>query len=244
VERVIAGPERRSRIISVKEKEIIAYHESGHALVRRLLSRCDPVHKISIVSRGLTLGATISLPENDRVLVSRTKFEQELSAMLGGRVAEQLVFNDVTNGAMDDLDKVTKLARAMVTQYGMSLKLGPMIFGQRHELIFLGREIGEQRNYSEAVAREIDKEVNRIVTEAYDRAKALLTKFSNLHHAIARRLIQAETLDAEEFEMFFLGAAGVPPRQAELAPAPHIPAPSRPSLPVPTGSPAPRPAPV
>ena len=170
VEKVVAGPERRSRIISVKEKEIIAYHEVGHALVRRMLPKCDPVHKISIISRGMALGYTMSLPEKDRLLVSKTKFEQDLSAMLGGRVAEQVVFSDVTNGAVDDLDKVTKLARAMVTQYGMSTQMGPMVYGQRQQLIFLGRDIGEQRNYSEEVAREIDKEVNRIVTEAFEHA--------------------------------------------------------------------------
>ena len=215
VERVIAGPERRSRLISDKEKQIIAYHETGHALVRRMLPKCDPVHKISIISRGMALGYTMSLPENDRVLVSKVKFEQDLSAILGGRVAEELVFGDVTNGAVDDLGKVTKLARAMVTQYGMSAKLGPMVFGQRHEMIFLGRDLGEQRNFSEPVAREIDKEVNRIVTEAYDRSKAILTKYSELHHAITKRLIEIETLDAEEFESFFVGLPGVPPRQAD-----------------------------
>jgi cell division protease FtsH len=227
IERVIAGPERRSRVISDKEKRVIAYHETGHALVRRMLPKCDPVHKISIISRGMALGYTMALPENDRVLVSKTKFEQDLSAILGGRVAEELVFGDVTNGAVDDLGKVTKLARAMVTQYGMSQQMGPMVFGQRHELVFLGREIGEQRNFSEQVARQIDKEVNRIVSEAYDRATQILTKYSELHHAITRRLIEAETLDAEEFEAFFVGVPGVPPRAAEPAPKPETPAPAR-----------------
>ena len=250
VERVIAGPERRSRIISDKEKQIIAYHEAGHALVRRMLPKCDPVHKISIISRGMALGYTMALPENDRVLVSKAKFEDDLSAMLGGRVAEELIFGDVTNGAVDDLDKVTKLARAMVTQYGMSAKLGPMVFGQRHEMIFLGREIGEQRNYSEQVAREIDKEVNRIVTEAYDKSKTILTKYSELHHAIAKRLIEVETLDAEEFESFFVGLPGVPPRQAGPTPRPETPAPTRnPETPVqgtdrPAGAPSPLPSPA
>ncbi len=250
VERVIAGPERRSRIISVKEREIIAFHEVGHALVRRMLPKCDPVHKISIVSRGMALGYTMALPENDRLLVSKTKFEQDLSAVLGGRVAEQIVFSDVTNGAVDDLDKVTKLARAMVTQYGMSTEMGPMVFGQRHELIFLGREIGEQRNYSEEVARQIDKEVNRIVTEAYDRAREILKKYDDLLHAITRRLIEVETLDAEEFEAFFTGVPGVPPRKVEKTPRSETPAPSLPSgTPVqgndrPAGTPAPWPAPA
>ncbi len=254
IERVIAGPERRSRIISDKEKEIIAYHEAGHALVRRMLPKCDPVHKISIISRGMTLGYTMALPEQDRLLISRAKFEDDLAAALAGRVAEEMIFQDMTNNAVDDLDKVTKIARAMVTQYGMSDKMGPMVFGQRHELIFLGREIGEQRNYSEQVAREIDKEVRRIVQEAYNRAKEILTRYSDLHHAIARKLIQVETLDAEEFEEFFKGVPGVPPRPP--APTPSQ-APTRdgtrsgsseglaqPGSDRPAGAPAPRPAPA
>jgi cell division protease FtsH len=245
IERVIGGPERRSRIISAKEKEIIAYHEAGHALVRRMLPKCDPVHKISIVSRGMALGYTMSLPENDRVLVSRTKFEHDLSAMLGGRVAEQLNFKDVTNGAGDDLDKVTKLARAMVMQYGMSPKMGPMVFGQRHEMIFLGREIGEQRNYSEQVAREIDKEVNRIVTEAYDRSTDLLTRHKDLLDAISRKLIEVETLDAEEFEAFFAGVPGIPPRKPAPQENPGAASLNRtPEAGRPSGAPSPQPSPA
>jgi cell division protease FtsH len=249
VERVIAGPERRSRVISDKEKQVLAYHETGHALVRRMLPKCDPVHKISIISRGMALGYTMSLPEKDRVLVSKQKFEQDLSAILGGRVAEELIFGDVTNGAVDDLGKVTKLARAMVTQYGMSAKMGPMVFGQRHELVFLGRDIGEQRNFSEPVAREIDKEVNRIVTEAYERAKEILTKYSDLHHAITARLIEIETIDAEEFEAFFVGVPEAPVR-AGPAPKPEAPAPTRNTGTTvqgndrPTGAPSPLPSPV
>jgi len=249
VERVVAGPERRSRIISDREKKVIAYHEAGHALVRRMLPKCDPVHKISIISRGMALGYTMALPEKDRLLVGRAKFEDDLAAMLGGRVAEQVVFDDITNGAVDDLDKVTKLARAMVTRYGMSEKLGPMVFGQKHELVFLGRDIGEQRNYSEQVAREIDQEVRRIVQKAYDRAKQVLDQYRDLHHAIARKLIQVETLDAEDFEAFFIGVPGAPPRPAAPILAP-VPAPRRetgiasPGSERPTGAPAPRPAPA
>jgi cell division protease FtsH len=250
VERVIAGPERRSRIMSAKEREIIAYHEAGHALVRRLLPLCDPVHKISIISRGMALGYTMALPEKDRVLIRRAKFEDDLAAMLAGRVAEQVIFDDITNGAVDDLDKVTKLARAMVTQYGMSDKMGPMVFGQRHELIFLGRDIGEQRNYSEQVAREIDKEVNRIVTEAYEHAKELLTKYHELHQKIARKLIEVETLDAEEFEALFAGVPGIPPRQSEPTSKPTSPLQQR-NGGLPSsgsdrhpGTPSPRPAPA
>jgi cell division protease FtsH len=215
-----------------------------------MLPKCDPVHKISIISRGMALGYTMALPENDRVLVSKTKFDQDLSAILGGRVAEELVFADVTNGAVDDLDKVTKLARAMVTQYGMSQKLGPMVFGQRHELIFLGRDIGEQRNFSEQIAREIDKEVNRIVSEAHERAKQILATHDELVHAIARRLMQVETIDAEEFETFFVGVLDAPRPAAGVLPAPATPATSRssgiarPGSDRPSGSPTPSPAPA
>ena len=249
VERVIAGPERKSRIIGDKEKEIIAFHEVGHAMVRRMLEKCDPVHKISIISRGMALGYTMSLPEDDRVLISKGKFEHDLSATLGGRVAEELVFGDVTNGAVDDLDKVTKLARAMVTQYGMSEKMGPMVFGQRQEMIFLGRTIGEQRNYSELVAREIDKEVRRIVAEAHDRAHDILIRYGDLQRTIARKLIQVETLDAEEFEAFFANVPGVPPRVAEPSAPPVPKVPTRSGSPNsgnerPGQAPNPRPAPA
>jgi cell division protease FtsH len=250
VERVIAGPERRSRIISDREKEIIAYHETGHALVRRLLERCDPVHKISIISRGMALGYTMSLPEDDRVLVSKAKFEHDMSAMLGGRVAEELIYGDVTNSAVDDLNKVTKMARAMVTQYGMSAKMGPMVFGQRQEMIFLGRQIGEQRNYSELVAREIDKEVRRIVAEAHDRAEQILTKYKELHQAIAHRLIQIETIDADEFESFFSGIPDIPACETGQTPPATPRVPSRhPEAQTPGGerpnqSPNPRPSPA
>jgi cell division protease FtsH len=217
-----------------------------------MLPKCDPVHKISIISRGMALGYTMSLPENDRVLVSKQKFEQDLSAMLAGRVAEEMILGDVTNGAGDDLERVTKLARAMVTQYGMSEQMGPMVFGQRHELIFLGRDIGEQRNYSEQVAREIDKEVNRIVTEAYERAKQILTEHRDLHLAVSQRLIEVETMEADEFETFFVDVPDAPRRaaQAEGETRPSAPAPARNGgAPIsgsdrPSSSPSPRPAPA
>ncbi|NLE76232.1 MAG: ATP-dependent zinc metalloprotease FtsH, partial [Chloroflexi bacterium] len=157
VERVMAGPERRSRLLSPDEKEIVAYHEAGHALVMQLLPEGDPVHKVSIVSRGMALGYTVPLPEEDRYLHSRSRFQGELVGLLGGRAAEELVFQDVTTGAASDLERVTRLARKMVTEYGMSERLGPLTFGHKEELVFLGREIGEQRNYSEEVAQEIDR---------------------------------------------------------------------------------------
>ena len=201
VERVIAGPERKSRLISDEEKRILAYHEAGHALAQQMLPNCDPIHKVSIVARGLSLGYTIALPEQDRYLYTQDRFEDEIAGMLAGRAAEELVFADRWTGASDDLEKATKIARSMVTAYGMSKKLGPLTFGDRDELVFLGREISEQRNYSEAVAEEIDTEVRRIIEEAYSRAKAILTTYRQKLDAVAQRLIEIETIDREEFEL-------------------------------------------
>jgi cell division protease FtsH len=201
VERVVAGPERKSRLISDDEKEILAYHEAGHALVQNKLPNCDPVHKVSIVARGMSLGYTMALPDQDRYLYTQDKFEDEIAGMLAGRVAEELVFTDRWTGAQDDLEKATKLARRMVTAYGMSQKLGPLTFGDRDELVFLGREIAEQRNYSEEVAEEIDSEIRRIIEDAYDTAKDILTVYRQKLDAIAQRLIELETIDREEFEM-------------------------------------------
>ncbi len=199
IERVIAGPERKSRILSEEERRIIAYHEAGHALVAHYLPKCDPVQKISIVSRGMAAGYTISLPEEDRTVISRSKFEDQLAFALGGRAAEELVFNEVTTGAANDLEQVTEMARAMVTRYGMSEKLGPMTFGQKEELVFLGKEIGEQRDYSEAVAQQIDEEVRRIIQNAHQRARQVLMEHREQLDAVAQRLLEVETLEAEEF---------------------------------------------
>jgi cell division protease FtsH len=203
IERVVAGPERRSRLISEEEKRIIAYHEAGHALVMKMLPNADKVHKISIIARGMALGYTMPLPEEDHVLRSRSKYRDELAGLLGGRVAEELVFGDVTTGAANDLERVTKLARKMVTEFGMSEKLGPLQFGQKDELIFLGREIGEQRNYSEEVAQEIDAEVRRLVEEAYERARTILINYRHKLDEIAQRLMMEETIDAAEFHAMF-----------------------------------------
>jgi cell division protease FtsH len=200
IERVLAGPERKSRIISDEEKKIIAYHEAGHAVVMNKLPHCDPVHKVSIVSRGLALGYTMPLPEEDRYLKHRAKFKDELAGLLGGRAAEELMFNDVTTGAASDLEQATKLARKMVCEYGMSENLGPMTFGQKQELVFLGREIAEQRDYSEAVAQEIDREVRQLIDEAYSRAKEILTTYRDKLVALAQRLIEEETLEGAELE--------------------------------------------
>jgi cell division protease FtsH len=200
VERVIAGPERKSKLITPEEKEILAYHEAGHALVQTKLPNCDPIHKVSIVARGMNLGYTMALPERDRYLYAQDKFEDDIAGMLAGRAAEEMVFEDRWTGASDDLEKATKLARKMVTAYGMSKKLGPLTFGDREEMVFLGREIAEQRNYSEEVAEEIDQEVQRIIEEAHNRARSILTTYREKLQAIAQRLIEIETIEREEFE--------------------------------------------
>jgi cell division protease FtsH len=200
VERVLAGPERRSRLITDEEKEILAYHEAGHALVQNKLPQCDPVHKVSIVARGLSLGYTLALPEQDRYLYSQDKFEDEIAGMLAGRAAEELAFSDKWTGASDDLEKATKMARRMVTAYGMSKLLGPLTFGDREEMVFLGREISEQRNYSDHVAEEIDQEVKRIIEQAYSQARDILINYRDRLDAIARRLIEVETIERSEFE--------------------------------------------
>jgi cell division protease FtsH len=203
IERVIAGPERKSRLISDKEKQIIAHHETGHALVAHLLPNCDPVHKVSIIARGMAGGYTLALPEFDRTLFSKAKFQDDLAFALGGRAAEEIVFGDITTGASNDLERVTQMARAMVTRYGMSEKLGPMVYGKKEELVFLGKEIGEQRDYSDAVAQEIDGEVRQIVNDAYATAKRVLTENRDKLDTIAQRLIEVETLDAAQFAAFF-----------------------------------------
>lgn len=203
IERVIMGPERKSRLISDEEKRIIAYHEAGHAVVTNALPEADPVQKITIVSRGQTGGATWFRPEEDRILMSRKKMMAMLAATLGGRAAEAEVFDDITSGAANDLEQVTRIARTMVTRLGMSEGLGPMVYGQKEELIFLGREIAEQRDYSEAVAEQIDQEVRRIVEEAYKVAVEALRKYRRELDAVAQKLLEVETLTREEFEKIF-----------------------------------------
>ncbi len=203
IERVIAGPERKSRIISEEEKHIVAYHEAGHAVVGHVIPEADPVHKVSIIARGMMGGFTLALPEEDRTLISRNKMKADMAFMLGGRAAEELVFDDITSGASNDLERVTKLARSMVTRMGMSDSLGPMVYGQKEELIFLGREISEQRDYSESVAEKIDIEVRQLVQEAYEKAKTILNNYRNQLDAVAERLIDVETIDRAEFEQIF-----------------------------------------
>lgn len=203
IERVIAGPERKSRLISEDEKQIVAYHEAGHAVVANSIPEADPVHKVSITSRGMAGGYTIMLPEEERTLMSRKKLHADMVSLLGGRAAESVVFDDITSGASNDLERVTKMARAMVTRLGMSSELGPMVYGQKEELIFLGREISEQRDYSEDVAQQIDKEVHKIVSEAYEHARSIIIEYRDKLDSVAQRLLEVETIKREEFEEIF-----------------------------------------
>jgi cell division protease FtsH len=203
LERVVAGPERKSRIISDEEKAIIAYHEGGHAMVQRILPKCDPVVKVSIISRGMALGYTMGLPMEDRYLQSKSEFEDKIAGMLGGIVAERLMFGDITTGASNDIEKATDLARRMVTEFGMSEKLGPMSWGKHEEMVFLGRSMGEQRNYSDDVAKMIDDEVRAIVDRAYDRATEVLTTHQDRLTELAEALVTKETIEGDQFEAMF-----------------------------------------
>lgn len=206
-DRVMLGPERRSRVISPKEKEVTAYHESGHALTARMLPNADPVHKISIVARRMMGGWTRLLPSEDRHFWTKSQFEDSLAVLLGGRVAEEITFKEVTTGGQNDLEQATKLARKMVTEYGMSEKLGPRTFGQRQELVFLGREISEQRDYSDKIAQEIDEEVHNIIQRAYNTAKTVLSANKQKLKQLAEELIAHETLDEPDLTRIFEGLA-------------------------------------
>ena len=203
IERVVMGPERKSRLISEEEKRIIAYHEAGHAVVGNAIAEADPVQKVTIVGRGQAGGLTWFRPDEDRILYSRKKLIANMTYMLGGRVAEEIVFDDITSGASNDIEQVTRLARSMVTRLGMSSEMGPRVYGQKEEMIFLGREISEQRDYSESVAEQIDAEVRKIVDESYKQARKLLTKYRRQLDAVAQKLLEVETLNREEFEAIF-----------------------------------------
>jgi cell division protease FtsH len=203
IDRVIAGPEKKSRLISPKEKEITAYHEAGHALVANKLPNADAVHKVSIVARGMMGGYTRLLPTEDRYILTRSQLMDQLSVLLAGHVAEDIVFDEKTTGPHDDIERVTKIARAMVTEYGMSDGLEVRTFGKREELVFLGREVSEQKNYSERVALEIDREVRIIIEKAYEIARTILTENRAKLTQIAQKLIAAETIEGEALEKLF-----------------------------------------
>jgi len=218
IDRVIAGPERKSRVISVKEKEVTAYHEAGHALVAHLLPDADPVHKISIIARGGMGGYTRLLPTEERYLMTKGQFTDMLSTSLGGRVAEEIVFQLVTTGASNDLEHATNLARQMVTRYGMSERLGPRTFGKKEELVFLGREISEQRDYSDKIAEEIDDEVHNLIQAAYATATEQLTTHRAKLAQIANYLITNETVEGKELAELFDSTAPEEVGAAEPAP--------------------------
>jgi ATP-dependent metalloprotease FtsH len=203
IEKVLLGPERKSHLLSEKEKKITAYHETGHALLSHLLPNCDPVHKISIISRGPAAGYTWSLPTEDKKLHSKAEFEDNLVALLGGRTAEEISFGDITTGAQNDLKRATKIAKDMVTQYGMTEKLGPITWGEREELVFLGKELGEQKTYSEETASKIDLEVKNIIEKASKKAKQILSKNKSQLKKVAEKLIKEETLEGAELEKLF-----------------------------------------
>lgn len=203
IERVIAGPERKSRLINENEKKIIAYHEAGHAVVINALPEADTVQKVSIISRGEAGGYTMAFPEEDRMLKSRNQLMSDMIVLLSGRAAEDVVFNDITSGASNDLERVTKLARLMVMRLGMSDELGPMVYGKKEELVFLGREISEQRDFSEHVAEKIDTAIQKIIQDAYEKAKEILKKYRKELDQIADKLLEVETLNAEQFFEIF-----------------------------------------
>ncbi|HEY5094627.1 MAG TPA: ATP-dependent zinc metalloprotease FtsH [Candidatus Eremiobacteraceae bacterium] len=200
IDRVIAGPQRKSRIISHREKEIVAYHEGGHALVGKMLPNADPLHKITIIPRGMALGITMQLPTEDRYLMSRAEIIDRITVLLGGRVAEELIFHECTTGAQDDFQKATSLARKMVMEFGMSAKLGPLALGRKHEQVFLGRDFAEERNYSEEVAGQIDTEVRAIIDACYTHAYQLLETNIDKLHRLAEALLDRETVEAEEVD--------------------------------------------
>ncbi len=209
IDRVIAGPEKKSRVISEKEKAIVAHHEAGHALLSRILPNADPVHKVSILPRGMALGYTLQLPLQDKYLITRSEVFDQLTVMLGGRVAEEIIFGELTSGAHNDLERATELAKKMVCEFGMS-KLGPRTFGRKNRQIFLGRDIAEMKDYGEETADAIDKEVISIVNECHKRAKKILTENKDKLKTIAKKLIEKETLEGENLEESFksLGLEG------------------------------------
>src|SRR5919106_222445 len=203
--RVLAGPEKKARLLSEKERKITAYHEMGHALVGHYLENTNPVHKITIVSRGQALGLTISLPTEDRYLTTKTSLMDDLAMTLGGRAAEELVFHEVTTGAANDLEKVTATSKAMIMRFGMSEKLGPRVLGRNHDQPFLGREMGNEPDYSDEIAREIDDEIRRVIEEAHDTAHRTLREHMEELHKLSAILIERETIDKDQFERLLAG---------------------------------------
>jgi cell division protease FtsH len=239
--RVIAGPEKKTRLFSEEERKITAYHELGHAIVGYFLDQESEVHKISIIGRGQALGYTISLPREDRYLTTKANLMANLAMTLGGRAAEEIVFNEVTTGAANDLEKVTHTAKQMIMRFGMSEKLGPRVLGRNHDMPFLGREMGNEPDYSEEIAREIDDEIRRVIEEAHDTATRVLNEHSEQLHRVSMILIERETIDKEQFERLLAGEpeSAVFPDEAPVA-EPEAPADEKKRQP----QPKPRPFPI
>jgi cell division protease FtsH len=230
IDRVLAGPERKNRIMSEAEKRRIAHHEAGHTLVGHVLEGTDPIHKVSIVARGRALGWTLALPTEDKYLRTRTELEDSMAMLLGGRTAEELVFGEITTGASDDIERCTDIARGMVTQYGMSDRLGPQQLGKPRGEVFLGREQGHEADYSAEVASVVDAEVRRLIDHAHDRARAILTTHRATLDEIATRLVEKETLeDADLAEIFGPLDKGTGIQHPETTPT-DVPAPVTPDL--------------
>jgi cell division protease FtsH len=228
-------------LLSEHERKVTAYHEMGHALVGHYLPNCDPVHKISIISRGQALGYTISLPAEDKFLTTRSALMDQMAMTLGGRAAEELVFHEVTTGAANDIEKVTATAKHMVMRYGMSEKLGPRMLGRNHDQPFLGRDMGSEPDYSEEIAREIDDEIRRVIEEAHDRARQVLNEHMEELHKISELLIERETIDKDQFERLL---AGEDPDSVFAEPEPARPAPKEEKKPERKPEPKPRPFPL
>jgi cell division protease FtsH len=249
IDRVIAGPQRRSRVLTPKERELAAYHEAGHALLAKVIAGSDPPHKVTILPRGMALGYVMYAPQEDKYTYTRQEILARITATLGGRVAEEIIFGEVTTGAQNDFEQATELARKMVTEYGMSDKLGPLSLGKRHGPVFLGRDLVESRNYSEEIAYEIDKEIRRIIDECYDKARAAIIEHRQPLERIARALLEHESLEADELEHLFRGEP-LPQRRGgssgEPEPAPEAPAAEtrpRPEAPLPQFRPKPEASP-
>jgi cell division protease FtsH len=218
--RVIAGPEKKTRVMSEKERRITAFHEMGHAIVGHYLEHSDPVHKISVIGRGQALGYTISMPQEDRFLTTRAELTDSMAMTLGGRAAEELVFSEITTGASNDLEKVTATAKNMVMRYGMSERLGPRVFGHDHSQPFLGREFSSEPDYSDEIAREIDDEIRRVIEEAHETAHRVLREHMDELHRTSAILIERETIDKDQFERLLAGESeeSVFPEEAQPTP--------------------------
>ncbi len=221
VERVIAGPQRRSRILGPRERELAAFHEAGHVVVAKAIPGADPPHKVTILPRGMALGYVMYAPPEDKYTYTRQEILARITVGLGGRVAEEVVFGEVTTGAQNDFEQATEQARKMVTEYGMSSKLGPLSLGKRHGPIFLGRDLVESRNYSEEIAYEIDKEIRRIIDECYEKARTAIVAHRGALDRIARALLEHESLEADGLERLYTGVALVPVPEAVPVPEPH-----------------------